>query len=433
VKHTLTTFRHGSHHLSVAHHPAVKRMRDSLDRVRYSTNRHVELYFDKPFGPVLETLAAIPILPAPKTLESLPSGRKKVVGTGPFRFVQWWPQEKIVIARWRSYWGQQPQLERVEFKVIPSLTETEKQLRQGELDLVLDLDVLTYKRLLRTVKKLAPVALEPAGYGHVTFNSRRAPFDDRRVRRAISLLIDREKLLSPLPGPRPNLVEGPAWRHGPQRRAMLGTGPRHDPAEAARLLRAAGWKNKAGQWIKAGIRLKFTLLTAERSLGVNRGLRALRRNLKRAGIRMRLEKVLWGQLVVALRKRDFDAIGLVTPLQGPWADLAARLHSKGISHGGNHSGVKDAALDKLLARILKEVRDTKRSALERLAFKRITRLAPLLPLHAHRSIGLCRFELEPRLTFNWMDLAALRIRSPARRGDASAAADRRSPRRVSGD
>lgn len=398
-------------------HPAAQRLLSLVEQVSFRSDYDVELRFTEPLGPVLELLASIPIRQAPPTdgddgTTAAPSAstaseeETSVVGTGPFRFVQWWPGEKVVLGKWKAYWGTLARLDRVEFVVESSLSAVVERFRSGALDLVLDLDQSSYRQLLTRLGPTARnVLVEPAGFTLLLFNCRKGYFDEPLVRRALAHLIDREKLVSGLAGPRPVLMDGPVWRHGPQRRAALGTGPRHDPGAAAKLLKDAGWRLVKGHWTKDGQPLILRLQSAQESVGINRGLKVLARDLARHGVTLEVEKRLWGEMVRDLAQVKFSATLLVVPLSGPWTDLV-ELARTGAGVGFSHPASKP-----ILERILKDTEPTRRLARERRIFQLLGRESPFVVLFAPRSLGLSRGELlSGGFTYTWFDLAKLELR-----------------------
>jgi peptide/nickel transport system substrate-binding protein len=406
VKHTLNLLQTGSVYQG---HPASRLLRKHVERYSYPTDHLFEIRFKKPFGPILELLAALPIMPAPKTLGKPETNRERIVGTGPYRFLQWWPAEKIVFSRFADYWGQPGRAYRLEFHVIPSVAQARKKLLAAKLDLIFDVSTIQYKRALNADgAKLRPFSIEPAQFAYLALNTQRGPFMDPRVRRAVGLLLDRSKLLGAMPGRRPRTLEQPVWILGPQARASKGTGMTRAPAEAKGLLEKAGWRRTGRYWKKNGKRLEFTVVTANRFTAFNRGLKATRSDFEDAGIKLQVAKVLWGELVVSLKKKRFDAIALSTPLYGPWSDLTDLFHSRSISGGGNHAGWRNATMDKLLEKMMGQVKQTQRMAAERRIFQFLAKEAPIIPLYAPRNIGLARKNLSNIVpTPLWLDLSQL--------------------------
>ncbi len=409
VKHTLNLLRNNSLYSG---HPAARLLRDNVERFSYPTDHLFEIRFKKPFGPILEVLAAIPILPAPKTIGKAESNRERVVGTGPYRFLQWWPGEKLVFSRHRDYWGHAGRSYRLEFHVVPSVTLARKKLVDSKLDLIFDVTANQYKRALNASgKALRPFSIEPAEFAYLALNTSHGPFKDARLRRAVGLLLDRTKLLGAMPGKRPRTLEQPVWIVGPQTQASKGTGLSRTPAEASKLLEKAGWSKSGKYWQKNGKRLTFTVVTATRFTAFNRGLRVIKRDFDAAGIQLKVAKVLWGELVVSLKQRRFDAIALSTPLYGPWSDLVELFHSRSVSGGGNHAGWKSDKMDKLLDKMLREIKRPKRMATERRIFQLAAKEAPIIPLYAPRNLGLARKTLSDVVpTPLWVDLTRLRLK-----------------------
>lgn len=406
VKHTLNELRNNSRY---AGHPVSRLLREHVKRFSYPSDNLFEIRFKKPFGPILELLAAVPIIPAPKTLGKPQTNRERIVGTGPYRFLQWWPAEKIVFSRFGDYWGRSGHSYRLEYHVIPSMTQARKKLLASKLDLIFDVNANQYKRAINADgNKLRPFSIEPAEFAYFALNTTRGPFRDARVRLAVGLLLDRSKLLGAMPGRRPRTLEQPVWIVGPQTRTSKGTGMAHAPAEAARLLKKAGWRKSGKYWQKSGKPLEFTVVTATRFTAFNRGLKAIKRDFDDAGIKLRVAKVLWGELVVSLKQKRFDAIALSTPLYGPWSDLVELFHSRSTSGGGNHAGYKNDKMDKLLDKMLRQVQRTKRLATERRIFQLLSKEAPIIPLYAPRNLGLARKTLTNVVpTALWVDLSRL--------------------------
>lgn len=406
IKHTLNQLRHNALYQG---HPASRLLREHVERFSYPTDHLFEIRFKKPFGPILEVLAAVPILPAPETLGKPETHRERIVGTGPYRFLQWWPGEKIVFTRFQDYWGPSGRAYRLEYHVIRSMAVAREKLLASKLDLIFDVSANQYKRAIHANgKRLRPFSIEPAEFAYLALNTARGPFMDARVRRAVGLLLDRSKLLGAMPGGRPRPLEQPVWINGPQTASSKGTGMTRTPTEATRLLKAAGYGKDGKHWKKGGRRLEFTVVTATRFTAFNRGLTAVKRDFDDAGIKLNIAKVLWGELVVSLKQKRFDAIALSTPLYGPWSDLADLFHSQSASGGGNHSGWTSPKMDKLLVKMLREVDRTKRLALERVVFQLAAEEAPIIPLYAPRNLGLATKTLTNTVpTPLWVDLSRL--------------------------
>jgi peptide/nickel transport system substrate-binding protein len=177
------------------------------------------------------------------------SGRTWADGTGPFRLVSWSP-ERVVAAAWEDYPGAaagflQPgaaRLSQIEWISILDERERLAALERGEVDCLHGPPLDEVGRLVED-PRFDVLRYPQASSMYLTLDWRRRDlgFDDVRVRRAVSLAIDRAALVAgalhgagtPAYGPVP---PGDEFHHPP-----VDAGGLHDPAEAARLLESAGW------------------------------------------------------------------------------------------------------------------------------------------------------------------------------------------------
>ena len=178
------------------------------------------------------------------------------VGTGPFRFVSQQMDQDVVVERNPASWRGAPQLPRIRFRVVPDAVTAALELEKGSADLAvnsLPVDVLP---VLASRPHLALESVAGTPVQYLAFNTRDPQLKDKRVRQAISCAIDKSALIDSLQRgharPATSLLPPAHW-------AFADDGPRYefDPARAASLLDAAGYKPDAG-----GIRLRLTMKTS---------------------------------------------------------------------------------------------------------------------------------------------------------------------------
>ena len=92
----------------------------------------VVLTLDKPYAPFLTALTNLVIL-APSSYENAVS---EPIGSGPFKFINWTPNDRIILERNEGYWGQKPSYETLIFKPIPDPQVALTNLYAGEVDIV---------------------------------------------------------------------------------------------------------------------------------------------------------------------------------------------------------------------------------------------------------------------------------------------------------
>jgi oligopeptide transport system substrate-binding protein len=171
------------------------------------------------------------------------SGR--FVGNGPFVLTDWKPGQVIVVKRNPLYWdAARVRLGEIHFHSIESADTEERAYRSGQLHITEN--VPGSKLRDYAAQQPSPLAVDPifATYAYV-FNVTRPPFDDVRVRQAFSLALDRAGIVAS------QVASGirPARSFVPPVAGYSYTGGaelRFDPAEARRLLAAAGYPEGRG-------------------------------------------------------------------------------------------------------------------------------------------------------------------------------------------
>ena len=168
---------------------------------------------------------------------------ENLVGNGPFVLKEWRPNQRIVVARSPTYWDrEQVKLETINFLPTESIDTEERMFRTGQVDRTNELPntkIDTYKRDYAASYRQDPYF----GVYFYRVNVTKAPLNDKRVRRALALAIDRESLVR-------NVTRGgqqPAYNFCPPS-PMFTSQARIDGdlAEAKRLLAEAGFPGGRG-------------------------------------------------------------------------------------------------------------------------------------------------------------------------------------------
>jgi peptide/nickel transport system substrate-binding protein len=151
------------------------------------------LVTEEPFAPILQGVTFGMGIHSPVTVEEFGDLRYQGSGTGPFRLVEYRPDELVVFERFDDYFGPRPPLDRIEFHIIVDDVARATALMAG------DLDAATFY----TTKGTLPLRGQPGltvnyvgqpTISHYHLNTRREPFDDPRVRLAMSCALDRQAI-----------------------------------------------------------------------------------------------------------------------------------------------------------------------------------------------------------------------------------------------
>ena len=151
----------------------------------------VRINYSEP-GPKLDGIATMQIFPqeALETIETVP------VGTGPFKFVEWVPGDRMVATRFEDYWQEGlPYLDKVVIKPIPDEQSRMVNLMAGSIDALRGVP-LADKELLSNAPGIV-VTSSPPGFFFYAFimNINEPPFDNQLVRQAMNYAVDRDKIV----------------------------------------------------------------------------------------------------------------------------------------------------------------------------------------------------------------------------------------------
>jgi len=256
------------------------------------------------------------------------------VGNGPFRFAERVAGQRWVFARNDAFpaaLGGPPPVERLVIAVVDEPATKFAGLASGDLDfagIAPSMAVLAQRD--PTIRVLDYPVLQESG---LLFNTHHAPFDDVRVRRAVGLSIDRERIVQAALAGYGRAAGGPVAPESPY--AVAGDDARH-PALADSLLDAAGWRRgAAGMRAREGKPLAIELLT------VGSGDQAIEQlvqaDLAERGIRMEIRVLEFGAFLARVRAspKMFDVV-----LSGIPGDLS--LAYLGAMYDGRQRG---SALD----------------------------------------------------------------------------------------
>ena len=119
--------------------------------------------------------------------------RQHPIGTGPFKFVEFKPNQSITVVRNPDYWKPgKPYLDRIEYPIIPDVSTRLLSFLAGNEDVYIGVTMTQ----LKDVKRQLPQAICDPYISNVArnmlINRDAAPFDNAQLRRAIALTIDRQ-------------------------------------------------------------------------------------------------------------------------------------------------------------------------------------------------------------------------------------------------
>ncbi len=366
----------------------------SFRSVRALDEKTVEIRTVAPVGILLNKLRFILVVRRGEDGGAL-GGR--VNGTGPFRLVSWEKGRSLSLERNTAYWGPQPALERVRFALNRTADAALGDFLSGRSQFVQSNAKSTESALGRDpdarLRRKSSVSVkflyfDVAGSAAGAVAGGRNPFRDVRVRRAVSLAIDRKELVRRLSVPAipaNQLVPPYIFGYDPSHKPV-----RSDPAEARRLLAEAGWPD--GFELTFDARGLFT-----EAAGV------VGEMLGRVGIRARVVGLPEAEWFAAMDGRRFSMtlsrFGCPT---GDASDLLETLiHTRdpGRAMGlANYPGYSNPDVDALIALAGRTLEMSRRQQLLIAATQRVMEDLPIVPLYVDQDLYAFRpgVEWKPR-------------------------------------
>ncbi len=282
---------------------AKKALFDNISRVEVVDAHRVILVLDKPDAATpfrLGENTAVILHP-----DSAAQAATKPVGTGPFTVENWAKGSAVTLARWDGHRdASKVRLRKVTFRFINDPAAQVAALLAGDIDGMPRFGALQALKQFQADKRFTVEIGSTAGKGIMAINNRKPPFNDVRVRRALSHAVDRQAFIN---GAQEGLGRPIGSHFAPTDLGYLDltkTYP-HDPDKARALLREAG--------VTTPLNVTLTLPPPQYA---RKGGEIIAAQLAKVGINARIENVEWAQWLAGPFKGNFDLtiINHVEPL-----------------------------------------------------------------------------------------------------------------------
>lgn len=354
---------------------------DKVESVKKVNDFEVVFKFKEPYFKWMELAGGMSILPKhfysrfkPEEFNDKPG---LLMGTGQYRLedpANWSPGKPIQLLRNERYWGLAAGFDRIMYRNLDSSLAKIAAFKNGEIDGLFMLQTDEYQALLKD-KEVADrsqhfdYTTPTAGYRYVAWNQKRdgktTRFADKRVRQAMTLLSNRERMVTDLLDGLGQEITGPFPPSSDQHDPNLKPWP-YDVDRAKQLLADAGFADRNGDKViegPDGTPFAFKLTYPSKIPSYQRMAGLLKDSYAKAGIQMELEPLDWSVFSQRLKTRDFDAISLGwgTSIEG---DIFQMFHSSQIEGGAdNTTSYVSPELDKIIEAARRTMEDDKRMAL----------------------------------------------------------------------
>jgi len=314
----------------------------------------VKIRYKEPFSPGLESwgMGMIPKHIFEKGDFNNNPANRHPIGTGPYKFVEWKTDERIILKANGDYFEGRPYIDRIIYRIVPDQAVQFLELKRGTIDTMgLTPDQFQKeavdKHFLDNFNKFRYPSF---GYTYLGFNLRNPLFQDKRVRQAITYAINRQEIIDGVLLALGQISTGPfpptSWAYNKDV-PLYG----HNPEKAKKLLYNCGWQDRDGDGIleKDGMPFSFTLMTNQGNKMRELCATIIQSNLKEVGIQVKIRILEWAAFIHQyIDKKNFDAVILGWSLSRD-PDQFSIWHSSQVKEGQyNFVSYSNPEVDRLL-------------------------------------------------------------------------------------
>lgn len=288
-----------------------------IKKIKKIDDYTVKFISERPYFRALETCGSLPLVPKHiyqgSTEFNFHPNNRKPIGLGPYQFKKWKTGRYLVLERNENYWDTKPKIKKILFKIITDQTMTLNALKKGEVDVtsvrpiqwVWQTSKPKFKKDFYRFRYLSP------GYSYIAWNQKKSFFGDKRVRLAMTHLVDRKKILEKINFGLGKVVSGPFFMKSDQYNQNIKPHP-YDPKKARQILKKAGFRDTDGNGIidKDGRDFVFTFIYTADSKTTERIVSILKQDLKKVGIEMKVRRMEWSVFLTQIIEKKFDAASL---------------------------------------------------------------------------------------------------------------------------
>jgi peptide/nickel transport system substrate-binding protein len=363
---------------------------DMVTSIEATDEYTLELTTEYPFSPLPAHLAhnglSISSLPSIEAdQEAVTNGEtpgasmsEAPVGTGFFKFEEWNPGTSVKLVKNDDYWGEPAKVDSVTFSVVPEDLTRIAELETGGAHIIFPVSPSDVTRLENT-PEVSLDRTNSVSLSYIGFNMDKEPFDDERVRQAISMAINKEGIISGI------LDDTGIPAVGPLAPDVFGFDDSVEPLgydtdAAQELLAEAGFEDGFSTTI-------WTNDSRER-MAIAEYVQA---ELAKINVDVSIEILEWGAYLEQTANGQHDMFILGWSVVTGDADygMYPLFHSSNVGEAGNRTFMEDAELDEILEEARQTADEETRLDLYKQAQEMLVEDAPMIYLyHQEYLVGL---------------------------------------------
>ncbi|MBI3969432.1 MAG: hypothetical protein HY329_27625 [Chloroflexi bacterium] len=321
----------------------------TLEKVEAIDTYTVKMSFKEPYASLPVMTAYIAAIIPKHLLQNQDVNRpteflKNPIGTGPFKFKEFVPGDRLVVVANEEYHEGRPNLDSIIFRVMPDINTQVAQVTTGELDLAFP-DPAALPALVGATH-LEIRNGEQIQYIYIGVNHTLPQFSDKRSRQAMAYALDTKAIIDQVFQGRAIQGSTPIspfvkWAYNKDVKKYA-----YNPDQAKQLLSAAGWTpGSDGVLTKDGNKFKFTLVISKGNPTLEQIATIAQQQYKKVGIDLSIEIREYNQAIAAMRESKFEATMTAPFILPPDPDIFG-YYGTGVSR--NYWKYSNPDLDKLL-------------------------------------------------------------------------------------
>ncbi|MGL6099160.1 MAG: ABC transporter substrate-binding protein, partial [Fusobacteriaceae bacterium] len=304
-----------------------------------------------------------------KYYENTAETKHSPMGTGAYSLVEWKPGSYMTLKRNDEYFRGMPAIEFIEVKPIPEENSRVIAVETGEHHITGDVDSIG-RKILGDKADVRVEEISSLGVGYLGLNTSKGALEDKRVRQAIAMGIDRDLIIEAvLSGAvqKANSILGPGVVGYSKDTKPL----EYNPEAAKKLLVEAGYEN-----------LELVLATSNNELRKQMA-EIIQAQLKEIGINIKIEILEWAAFLntTSTGKCDLFMLGWSNSSGDADYGMGSMLHSSMMGSSGNRSFFNNPQFDALLDSGKVELDTVKRAELYAEAQDIMNEEVPILPIY----------------------------------------------------
>lgn len=333
--------------------PVTGTVGEPIDRVEIVNDKTIDVITKYPYSPLLLNLSdySASIVSKKAVMSDEKGFGQNPVGTGAYILESWSNIDKIVLKKNNTYFRGEPKVDRLIFKAIPEAGIRAIGLETGEIDVAYTISPIDVPTVVNN-SKLDIITKSPSAIEFIGFNTSKAPFNNKDLRKAVTYALDVNEILNAVLSTYGTNINSPlapsAFGYTTDRPVYT-----KDLEKAKEYLKKAGYEN--------GLTVEMTYHSNQVSEQIAQIMQA---QLKEIGIELKVNPLEWSAFINSTSKGEQQMfhLGRTAPTNDANEALVV-FNSKSKGSGGNRFFYDNPNVDNLLEKASKEGNVDKRATL----------------------------------------------------------------------